>query len=61
MKEIKDDERLAEFLEKLTLICDEYGYEIMAEGTPTLLYDEETGNYIDFFKSGISYKGFKWD
>lgn len=41
-------ERAEEFLKKLSELCEKYDFEITAEGSPTLLYDEIEGGWIEF-------------
>jgi hypothetical protein len=46
---MNNKERAEEFLEALTDLCQEFGFEITGEGNSPLLYDIMSGKYIGGF------------
>ena len=54
-----DKEKVKQFLKELDELCDEYGIEIIAEGTSPLLYDTEKRDYIGEFGRSFLGGGYK--
>ncbi len=49
-------ERAEKFLEELTKLSEEYGFEVTAEGTSPLLYDSKGKDWIAFGKGFLNDK-----
>lgn len=47
-------ERAEQFLKELTKLSKQYGFDVVAEGSPTLLSDNIEGGWIEFGKGWFS-------